>query len=224
MYLKMIKNISVILSQYGMVFAEGLWNTVWLSVVSLLFGTAMGILVAFAKMSKRAVLRNVTTAYIGVIRGTPLLLQLYFFWLVVPKAFPGMSDVMCVLCALVVNASAYVAEIIRAGIQAVDPGQREAALSLGMAEKHVMSKIIFPQAVKNILPALVSEMIVMVKETSLASTFFVGELMTAYRKVQSATFLAIEPLCISGMIYLALTAALSGLTRRLEGRLRANDR
>ena len=131
---------------------------------------------------------------------------------------------LCILCALVVNSSAYVAEIIRAGIQAVDPGQREAALSLGMEEKYIMTKIIFPQAIRNILPALGNEMIVMIKETSLASTFFIGELMTAYKKVQSVTFLAIEPLCISGAIYLFLTISLSRLTRRLEKRLRANER
>lgn len=220
----MIRNIGIILNQYGMVFVEGLWNTIWLSCVSLFVGSFAGIFVALAKMSRRKALSAFVSAYIELIRGTPMLLQLYFFWLLLPKVLPEMPDILCILCALVVNSSAYVAEIIRAGIQAVDPGQREAAMSLGMEEKHIMTKIIFPQAIKNILPALGNEMIVMIKETSLASTFFIGELMTAYKKVQSATFLAIEPLCISGSIYLFLTISLSCLTRRLEKRLRANER
>ena len=97
-------------------------------------------------------------------------------------------------------------------------------MSLGMTEKKIMSRIIFPQAVKNILPALGNEVIVMIKQTSLASTFFIGELMTAYKKVQSTTFLALEPLTIAGIIYLFLTVTLSRLTKRLEMRMRANER
>lgn len=220
----MIRNIGLILNEYGVVFAEGLWNTLWLSFVSVLIGTLAGVVVALGRMSKNALLRGVVSCFIEVIRGTPMLLQLYFFWLVLPRLLPEMSDLMCVFCALIVNSSAYVAEIIRAGIQAVDPGQREAALSLGMEEKYIMTKIIFPQAIKNILPALGNEVIVMIKETSLASTFFIGELMTAYKKVQSVTFLAVEPLCISGAIYLVLTIGLSRLTARFEKRLRANER
>ena len=213
-----------IFSRYGSVFMLGLWHTVWLSVVSVLLAAILGIFIALAKMSKFRVLSGIASCYIEVIRGTPMLLQLYFFWLALPKIFPEISDIVCILIALVVNASAYVAEIIRAGIQAVDPGQREAAVSLGMTEQKIMRRIIFPQAIKNILPALGNEVIVMIKQTSLASTFFIGELMTAYKKVQSTTFLALEPLSIVGLIYLFLTVTLSRLTRRLELRLRANER
>ncbi len=220
----MIKNMIAIFSRYGSVFMLGLWHTVWLSVVSVLLAAILGIFIALAKMSKFRVLSGIASCYIEVIRGTPMLLQLYFFWLALPKIFPDISDIVCILIALVVNASAYVAEIIRAGIQAVDPGQREAAVSLGMTEQKIMRRIIFPQAIKNILPALGNEVIVMIKQTSLASTFFIGELMTAYKKVQSTTFLALEPLSIVGLIYLFLTVTLSRLTRRLELRLRANER
>ncbi len=220
----MIKNMIAIFSRYGSVFMLGLWHTVWLSVVSVLLAAILGIFIALAKMSKFRVLSSIASCYIEVIRGTPMLLQLYFFWLALPKVFPDISDIVCILIALVVNASAYVAEIIRAGIQAVDPGQREAAVSLGMTEQKIMRRIIFPQAIKNILPALGNEVIVMIKQTSLASTFFIGELMTAYKKVQSTTFLALEPLSIVGLIYLFLTVTLSRLTRRLELRLRANER
>jgi His/Glu/Gln/Arg/opine family amino acid ABC transporter permease subunit len=220
----LIGNIILILQKYGSVFAEGLWNTLWISFVSVLLGTLLGVFVALAKMSKNRGINAVISVYIEVLRGTPMLLQLYFFWLLLPELIPDISDIACILIALVVNASAYVAEIIRAGIQAVDYGQREAALSLGMDEFHIMTKIIFPQAIKNILPALGNEFIVMIKQTSLASTFFIGELMTAYKKVQSTTFLAIEPLAISGVIYLFLTVTLSKLVHYFEKRMRQNER
>ncbi len=220
----MIQNIILILQKYGLIFAQGLWNTVWLSLVSVLLGTILGVLIALGKMSGVKALCKVTGIYIEIIRGTPMLLQLYFFWLALPSLIPDIPDIVCILIALVINASAYIAEIIRAGIQAVDAGQTEAALSLGMDRRNVMTKIIFPQAVKNILPAIGNEVIVMIKNTSLASTSFIGELMTAYKKVQSSTFLALEPLTISGILYLFLTITLSRATHHLEVRLKANER
>lgn len=195
--LSFIENIGLILQRYGAVFAQGLWNTLWLSFVSVFLGTFLGILVALGKLSRHKLLNGVVSTYIEIIRGTPILLQLYFFWLALPNILPSISDTTCILSALVVNASAYIAEVIRAGIQAVDAGQREASLSLGMTERAIMTKVIFPQAIKNILPALGNEVIVMIKQTSLASVFFFGELMTAYKQVQSTTFLALEPLTIS---------------------------
>ena len=200
--LSFIENIGLILQRYGAVFAQGLWNTLWLSFVSVFLGTFLGILVALGKLSRHKLLNGVVSTYIEIIRGTPILLQLYFFWLALPNILPSISDTTCILSALVVNASAYIAEVIRAGIQAVDAGQREASLSLGMTERAIMTKVIFPQAIKNILPALGNEVIVMIKQTSLASVFFFGELMTAYKQVQSTTFLALEPLTISVNIYL----------------------
>ena len=125
--------------------------------------------------------------------------------------------------ALIINASAYISEIIRAGIGAVDAGQWEAARSVGLSEKNVMTRIILPQAVKNILPALGNEFISTVKGTSLASVFFVGELMTSYKSVQSATFLALQSLTIVGIIYFLLNFVLSRLLRVLERRLMASD-
>ena len=114
-------------------------------------------------------------------------------------------------------------EIIRAGINAVDKGQWEAARSIGLTETHVMTRIILPQAVKNILPALCNEFISTVKGTSLASVFFVGELMTSQRTVQSATFLALESLTIVGIIYFVLNFVLSKMLILLERRLAISD-
>lgn len=219
----MIETMGKILSRYGNIFVSGLGNTLMISAVAIIFGTILGVGVALAKMSKMRLLKTVAAVYVEVLRGTPLLLQLYFFWLGLPYIFPKISDLQCVLIAMVINASAYIAECIRAGIQAVDSGQREAALSLGMTEKNIMFKVIFPQAIKNILPALGNEFIVMIKESSLASVFFIGELMTSFKVVQSNMFLAIEPLTIVGMIYLFVTVVLTQCLKIFERRLKAND-
>ena len=206
-------------------YLQGLWGTLWISAVTVLLGTVLGVLVAVLRMSRSKVLNGIAGAYIEVLRGTPILLQLYFFWIGLPKLLPFMelSDTQCIVVALVINASAYIAEIIRAGIGAVDKGQWEAARSIGLTEAHMMTHVIMPQAVKNILPALCNEFITTVKGTSLASVFFVGELMTSYRSVQAATFLALESLTIVGIIYFLLNLILSRLLRLLERRMTASD-
>lgn len=213
-----------ILVNYWDVYLNGLWGTIWISLVTVLIGTIFGVIVAMLKMCKFRPLQIVVDIYIEIIRGTPMLLQLYFFWILLPDLLHmNLSNTICVIVALVVNSSAYIAEVIRAGIQAVDFGQAEAAKSLGMSDLHCMSRIIMPQAIKNILPALGNEFIVMIKETSLASTFFVPELMTAYKTVQSTTYLSLPSLMISGMIYLVINFTLSRLIKLFEKRMRASD-
>lgn len=196
--------------KYGYVYISGLVGTLWLAGITVFIATILGTIIAILKLSKIKVLDIGVNAYIGVLRGTPILLQLYFFWLLLPKITPfSLSDTACIVVALIVNASSYVAEVIRAGIQAVDKGQNEAGKSLGLSNWNVMRKIILPQAIRNILPALGNEYISMVKQTSLASVFFVSELMTSYKTVQSATFLSLPSLIIVGIIYLAVTSILS---------------
>ena len=209
---------------YHMTFWKGLGGTIWLSVLTVFFGTMLGMLIALMRMGKSKILRGFSDIYIEILRGTPILLQLYFFWIGLPKIVPfELTDTQCILAALVVNSSAYISEIIRAGINAVDKGQWEAARSIGLSETHVMTRVILPQAVKNILPALCNEFISTVKGTSLASVFFVGELMTSYKSVQSATFLALESLTIVGIIYFILNFVLSKLLVLLERRLTISD-
>lgn len=213
-----------ILVRFYPVFLKGLGGTLWLAAATVLFGTVLGLVIAILRMSRIRVFNAVAGVYIEILRGTPILLQLYFFWLMLPKIMPfDMTDTAAILVALIINASAYISEIIRAGIAAVDPGQWEAARSLGLSETNMMRKIILPQAVKNILPALCNEFIAEVKGTSLASVFFIPELTTSYRTVQSTTFLSIQPLLIAGMIYLFVTTVLSWAVRRMERRLKASD-
>ncbi len=205
---------------YGPVYLGGLVGTLYLSIITILFSTLLGLLIALVRISKKRVLTALSSAYIWVIRGTPILLQLYFFWLILPKILSSkITDQTCILMALTINASAFIAEVIRSGIQAVDQGQNEAGESLGMTRAHIFVKIILPQAFKNILPALGNEYIAIMKETSLASVFFVVELTTAYKTVQSATFLPIPSLTISGVIYLLLVALMSQLFRKVERRM-----
>ena len=209
---------------YYITFWKGLWGTLWLSAMTVFFGTLLGMLIALMHMGKSKILRGFADIYIEILRDTPILLQLYFFWIGLPKIVPfELTDTQCILVALIVNASAYISEIIRAGINAVDKGQWEAARSIGLTETHVMTRIILPQAVKNILPALCNEFISTVKGTSLASVFFVGELMTSYKSVQSATFLALESLTIVGIIYFVLNFVLSKLLVLLERRMTVSD-
>ena len=153
-----------------------------------------------------------------------MLLQLWLFINIFSYLTNGnMPMIVSVIIALVINSSAYVAEIIRSGIQSVDKGQREAAKSLGMSNVHMMTKIIIPQAIKNILPALGNEFVMMIKETSLASTFYIGELMTVNSVIKSATYKSIEPLVIVGLIYFIVTYSLSKLIKYMEGKLSVSD-
>ncbi len=210
--------------KYDNVFLSGLVGTLWISAVTVVLGTLLGMLIALMRMGKSKLLNLIADAYIEILRGTPILLQLYFFWIGLPKIMPfELSDTACIVTALVINSSAYISEIIRAGISAVDKGQWEAAKSLGLSSKNMMTRVIMPQAVKNILPALCNEFISTVKGTSLASVFFVGELMTSFRTVQSATFLALQSLTIVGIIYFILNFVLSKLLKLLERRLMLSD-
>ena len=210
-----------LLAKYYPVYLSGLWGTLWISAVTVLSGALLGMLVALMRMSRSKLLNGIAGAYVEILRGTPILLQL---WIGLPKLVPfELSDTQCIVAALAVNASAFISEIIRAGIAAVDKGQWEAARSIGLSESHMMTHVILPQAVKNILPALCNEFISTVKGTSLASVFFVGELMTSFKTVQSATFLALQSLTIVGIIYFVLNFVLSRLLGVLERRLTVSD-
>ena len=217
-----IPNIIDILQKYWKLFLlEGLKNTLILTCISVSLGTIFGAVVALMRMSKSVILRFLSSVYTEIIRGTPILLQLYIFYFVLPSLLPflKMSQFMWVSVALCVNSAAYVSEVIRSGIQAVDKGQTEAARSLGMSQSQTMVKIILPQAVRNILPALGNEFIMMLKETSLASTFFLYDLMTVCNLVKGAEYLTLEPMTIVALIYLCITFPLSKLVGHWEKKL-----
>ena len=203
----------------------GLGYTLSLAAITVFFGAILGSLIALLRMSKLAPLRWIAAAYTEIIRGTPMLLQLYLFYFGLPMLIPLLNkqQYACVAIALVCNSAAYVSEIIRSGIQAVDQGQTEASRSLGLSQKQTMLSVVLPQAIKNILPALGNEFIMITKDTSLASTFFIGDLMTQCLLIKGATYLTIEPLLIIGIIYFIVTFVLSKVVSAYERRLRRGD-
>ncbi len=226
----LINNIVRILGRYWNLFLIGTGNTLLLSAITVACGILIGSLLALMrinnwKIGKVRPLNLIATVYVEIIRGTPLLLQLYFFSFLLPMMLPfvQMETSTAILLSLCLNSGAYVAEIIRAGISAVDKGQMEAARSLGLNYRQTMIKVIFPQAVKNILPALCNEFVSVIKETSLASTFFVGDLMTQFKTISGVTYLTLEPLIIASIIYFALTFTMSKGIAVLERRLKTSD-
>ncbi|MDE8164515.1 amino acid ABC transporter permease [Erysipelothrix rhusiopathiae] len=220
----MFQDILKLINRYGHVYPKGAWGTLTISVVVVLISTLLGAFLAMGKMSKFKPLKTIINVYIEVIRGTPLLLQLSLFYFLGSEYIStSVPDVGWIMVALIINSSAYVAEIFRAGIQAVDKGQFEAAKSLGISNANMMKKIIFPQAIKNILPALGNEFITMIKETSLASVFFVNNLMTSESIVSSATHLKLPSLMIVGVIYFIMTFSTSKLISAFERKVALND-
>jgi len=222
-------NMVKVVSRYWGLLLEGTVNTLLLSALTVAVGIVIGAILALMRLSKFHIgkfkpLNAIATVYTEVVRDTPLLVQLYFFYFLIPMMFPGvdLGKVFSVALALCLNSGAYVAEIIRAGISAVDKGQVEAARSLGLNYTQTLQKVVFPQAIKNILPALCNEFVTIVKESSLASTFFVGDLMTQYKTINGTMYLAIEPLIIVSLIYFVLGFVLSKGVAAIERRMK-ND-
>lgn len=211
-----IENIIKLIIKYFPIFLEGTSVTIVLALIAVFFGTILGSLLAFAKISNNKILSKIASIYIEVFRGIPLLLQL---WVIYLLTYSTLGKFIAVSFALLLNSAAYVAEIVRSGIDAVDVGQMEAARSLGLSRSFSMRKIIFPQAIKNILPALGNEFVAVIKETSLASVFYIGDLMTVKNTITTLTYLSLEPYIIIGCIYLFLTFTISKLIKRFEVKL-----
>ena len=244
----MAKFFKMLAKYWDLFFITGLGNTLLLTAIGVAVGLVGGVLLTLPRQLmesspskqkaggfKLRLGRTVVTpmqllvwlgnGYVEIIRGTPILLQLYFFYLALPEIFSflDLSKFACVALALSCNSAAYISEIILSGIQAVDRGHTEAARSLGMSARQAMTRIVMPQAVKNILPSMVNEFASLLKESSLASTFFVGDLMTQYKAVSGATYLPLQPLVLVGIIYFICTFTLSKRVSKLENRLREGD-
>ena len=221
----MLANIQRLLLKYGMNFLNGLGTTLLLALISVAIGCVIGAFVAIMRLSRSKVLNSIATVYTEIIRDTPLLLQLYFFYFLLPDLMPAMrlSKFTCIAVALVINSGAYMSEVFRSGIQSVDRGQTEAARSLGLSASQTMTRIVLPQAFKNVLPAMCNEFVAITKETSLASTFYVGDLMTQYQTISGKTYMVIEPLIIIGVIYFVVTFTMSKFIAVLERRLKTDD-
>ncbi len=203
-------------------FIQGAKWTIVISLASVALGVIFGSILTFLKRSKYKTLRFISSAYIEIVRGTPLLLQIYIVYYGLTNIV-NINELIAVILALSLNSGAYVSELIRAGIEAVDKGQIEAARSLGMSESMAMRLIVIPQAVKNILPAIGNEFVAIIKESSMASTLGVAELMYGAKVVSAGSFNYVETLIMSAVFYFIMTFSLGRLIKYIERRLKVSD-
>ena len=225
-------NIIQIFTEYYQYFLRGTRTTILISLITVFCGAILGCLVALMRISNCKPLQAFSKLYITVIRGTPMLVQLYIVYyqlsfIQYPSGTIWGVDmeraIPCVI-ALSLNSAAYIAEVFRAGIQAVDVGQMEAARSCGMTSAQAMRFIILPQAVKNILPAIGNEFVTMVKETSIIQYLGISDLMYNNGIVITATYNPLPCYYISAILYLLLNIILGKGINIFEVRLKRNER
>ena len=208
--------------KYWPLFLEGATTTVLLSFFSVIVGVGCGTLMALARLSTNKFLSKAAKVYIDIIRGTPLLVQLYLVYFGLATVL-DLNDFVSGVIAVSVNTTAYIAEIIRSGIQSVDKGQMEAARSMGMPKRMAMRQIILPQAMKNILPAIGNEFATLINETSLVSLIGIHDLMYSPDTVRGATFTVFIPLLMTAFLYFVMTTTIAFFMDKLERKLQASD-
>ncbi len=199
---------------------EGVLVTLKFTTLSLLCGLPLGICLALCKISHICVLRSIANVYTSIFRGTPLLVQLSIIFFATPQltGYP-ISAFQAGVIAFSLNSAAYSSETIRAGIQSIDQGQWEAAKVLGISYKHTMMRIILPQAVRNILPSLISEMANLLKESAIVSIIGEADLLRRAQVVAAEKFLYFEPLLIAALLYFLMVSVISYFGKRLEKKL-----
>ena len=222
----------ILVEKYHKFFLEGCKNTLILALFSVLIGTLGGTLLSLCRMSKFKPLKYIAVAIVEFVRGTPLMVQLMFIFYGLPMIgvtfpdisfIPNFSRFMAGVVAMSLNSSAYVSEIIRSGIQAVDPGQMEAARSIGFTYGESMRKVILPQAVKNILPALGNEFVTVIKESSIVSVIGIADLMFRTNDVIAVTYRSLQALLIAALLYFVMTF-ITGILVSLAERKMKNGR
>jgi polar amino acid transport system permease protein len=211
-----------VLVEYIPSIVDGLIMTIKISVLSIFLGTFMGIMGALCRTADNFVLRGLANVYVEWIRNTPLLIQILFIYFGLGVFF-NLSPIIASVIALSFFSGAYITEIIRAGIQSIHRGQREAALSIGMTEWQAMYLIVLPQAVKRILPPLAGQFITLVKDSSLVSVIAVTDLTYVAKNIVTTTFRAFEVWLAIAVFYFVLSFGLSLAVRKLEGKLAESD-
>jgi polar amino acid transport system permease protein len=205
--------------------AGGISSTIGISILSIILATALALFAALGRLSTFPPFYAVSTFYVSLIRGTPLYLQIFFFFLALPQLGIVLPGLWAGVLALGLNYGAYMSEIFRAGLAAVGKGQREAALALGMTPGQTMQRIVLPQALRFAIPPTGNEFIAMTKDSALVSaTGFVHELMWRATKVGRAHFRNLEALIIAAIFYWIITLILTALQSRLEARMSRGDR
>lgn len=204
-------------------FASGLGYTLLISFFAVILGLVIGVVMALGKLSKNRLIRSVASIYVDVIRGTPTMVQLLIIYFII-FANVNIEKWIVGVIAFGINSGAYIAEIVRGGILSVNIGQTEAGRSLGMTQKQTMMNIVMPQAMKNILPALGNEFVVLIKETAVIGMIANIDLVGAARKVQSLTYDYLIPLLSIAVIYYVVIKIISTFLNKLEARMRKSDK
>lgn len=217
------------LSKYWPMFIRGAGTTLILSVFTVVIGLIVGVVLALMRLGKFKPLSLISAAYTEFIRGTPLMVQIFFIFYALPQMgikIPNISGLgfdfprfASGILAMGLNSAAYVGEIVRAGIQAVDRGQTEAARSLGMTGWQTMRRVVLPQAFKNILPALGNEFVTVIKESSIVSVIGIADLMFRTNDVIALSYKSLECLAVAALIYFVLTFISSRLVSLAERKL-----
>jgi polar amino acid transport system permease protein len=200
----------------------GMWTTIWISAISGVLGLVIGLMTGLARVSKNFTINGLAAIYIEFIRGTPLLVQIFIAYFFVGTVF-NLSRNVAGIGALALFAGAYVAEIVRAGIQSIPRGQMEAARSLGMSVPQAMLDIILPQALKRILPPLSGQFISLIKDSSLVSVIAITDLTKSGREIITSTFATFEVWLVVAAMYLVITSVLSQLVFYMERRFAVSD-
>jgi len=204
---------------------QGAIVTIEIAVIGVIFGSLLGILFGLGRVSRNPLLSHISQFYIWVVRGTPLLLQLFVIHFAIPSAVPALTlpPFVSACIALSINAAAYIAEIARGAIQSIDKGQMEAARSLGLSSSQSMRRVIIPQAFRRMLPPLGNEFIALIKESSLVSTIALYDLLRTGQQIISSTYRYTEVFFLVGLIYLLLTTVMSYIVRKIENKVGAYE-
>ena len=208
------------LKEYWFLYADGLKVTLELAFWTLFLATVVGVALGMLRVQNYPVISSIIDGWINFIRGVPVMVQIFIVYYGIATSLP---QFWAAVVSLTVNSSVYIAEHTRAGMQAVNKGQMEAARCIGMSKLQANWYIIIPQAIKNVLPSLCNEFILLIKETSIVSVIALHELTYTSNSVRANTFLAFEPLIVTAVIYFLITYLLKRLVGILERRLHAHD-
>jgi len=217
----------VFLAEWQEYILRGVQITVVVAVASIIIATILAVFGALGRLSTNPIVFGISSFYVSIVRGTPLIVQILFVYLALPQIWPGFAKVDAVILGIVAlsfNYGAYMTEIFRAGIQAVPRGQVEAAQAIGMTDRLTMRRIVLPQAVRIVTPAIGNEFIAMIKDSALVSLIGVQELLWRAQTVGSQKFRSLETLLLAALVYWVLSMALSLVQDRLEKRMAESDR
>lgn len=216
-----------IIQVYGVMLLRSMGNTLLLCVLSLLFAMVIGLIIALFNVGKNRVLNFIGTMFVDAVRGVPLIVLAYFVYFGVPQAAKmlnvsgfRLSALTAGIIALSMNCGAYMAEIIRAGIESVDKGQMEASRSLGLSYGKSMRLIIIPQAIRTMIPSIINQFIITLKDTSILSVIGFPELVNTAKNVAGNTFMNLQVWAIVGIMYMVVIITLSKVAKRVERRLK----